>query len=117
MHTSGQKSQNEFFLQINTLPLSLRLLREIHGILLSGGRGATKLPGEFRRSQNWIGGTRPGNALFVPPSVDVLADCLANFELFLHEGTLPVLIRAGIAHVQFETIDRNIRSVCFSLKL
>ena len=90
--------------RLNTLPLSLRLLREIHGILLSGGRGATKLPGEFRRSQNWIGGTRPGNALFVPPSVDVLADCLANFELFLHEGTLPVLIRAGIAHVQFETI-------------
>ncbi|MFT3742489.1 MAG: Fic family protein [Gammaproteobacteria bacterium] len=85
-------------------PLSLRLLREIHGVLLSGSRGAAKLPGEFRRSQNWIGGTRPGNALFVPPSVDHLDECLSNFEKFLHEENLPVLIKAGIAHVQFETI-------------
>lgn len=85
-------------------PLSLRLLREIHGVLLSGGWGSNKLPGEFRRSQNWIGGTRPGNALFVPPPIDRLDQCLSNFENFLHDNTLPVLIRAGIAHVQFETI-------------
>lgn len=85
-------------------PLSLRLLKEIHGVLLSGGRGATKLPGEFRRSQNWVGGTRPGNALFVPPPVDYLGDCLSNFENFLHDESLPVLIKAGVAHLQFETI-------------
>ena len=86
------------------LPLSLRLLREIHQVLLSGARGAGKLPGEFRRSQNWIGGTRPGNAFFVPPAVDQMMPCLANFENFLHDRTLPVLIKAGLAHVQFETI-------------
>lgn len=85
-------------------PLSLRLLREIHGVLLSGGRGSGKLPGEFRRSQNWIGGTRPGNALFVPPPVDFLNQCVNNFESFLHDESLPVLIKAGLAHVQFETI-------------
>jgi Fic family protein len=85
-------------------PLSLRLLREIHAVLLSGGRGSGKLPGEFRRSQNWIGGTRPGNALFVPPPVEYLDSCLSNFEIFLHDNTLPILIKAGIAHVQFETI-------------
>jgi len=88
----------------NNFPLSLRLLREIHGILLSGSRGSGKLPGEFRRSQNWIGGTRPGNALFVPPSVEHLSQCLSDFENFLHVDTLPALIKAGIAHVQFETI-------------
>lgn len=85
-------------------PLSLRLIREIHGVLLSGVRGSCKLPGEFRRSQNWIGGTRPGNAIFVPPSIDQLDRCLASFENFLHNDSLPVLIKAGIAHVQFETI-------------
>jgi Fic family protein len=85
-------------------PLSLRLLKEIHGVLLSGGRGSSKLPGEFRRSQNWIGGTRPGNALFVPPPVDSLNQCLSDFENFLHDETLPVLIKTGLAHVQFETI-------------
>ena len=85
-------------------PLSLRLLREIHGVLLSGGRGAGKLPGAFRRSQNWIGGTRPGNALFVPPPVTHLNECLSDFENFLHDTTLPILIRAGLLHVQFETI-------------
>ena len=84
----------------------MRLLREIHGVLLSGGRGAGKLPGEFRRSQNWIGGSRPGNARFVPPSPDELMECLGAFEKFLHEeqSTLPVLIQIGLAHVQFETI-------------
>ena len=85
-------------------PLSLRLLREIHNILLSGSRGSKNLPGEFRRSQNWIGGTRPGNALFVPPPVDHMMECLSDFERFLHDNTLPVLIKAGLAHVQFETI-------------
>lgn len=85
-------------------PLSLRLLREVHGVLLSGGRGSGKLPGEFRRSQNWIGGTRPGNALFVPPPVTHLSQCLSDFEHFMHDNTLPVLIRAGLLHVQFETI-------------
>lgn len=85
-------------------PLSLRLLKEIHAVLLSGGRGSTKLPGEFRRSQNWIGGTRPGNALFVPPPVDHLDQCLNDFECFLHDKSLPVLIKAGLVHVQFETI-------------
>ncbi len=85
-------------------PLSLRLLKEIHAVLLSGGRGKHHQPGEFRKSQNWIGGTRPGNALFVPPPVENLTDCLGNLEHFLHDNTLPVLIKAGIAHVQFETI-------------
>lgn len=85
-------------------PLSLRLLKEIHAVLLSGGRGSSKLPGEFRRSQNWIGGTRPGNALFNPPPVDHLDQCLNDFENFLHDESLPILIKAGLAHVQFETI-------------
>lgn len=85
-------------------PLSLRLLKEMHSILLSGGRGSSKTLGEFRRSQNWIGGTRPGNALFVPPPVDHLSDCLSDFERFLHDENMPVLIKAGLAHVQFETI-------------
>lgn len=85
-------------------PLSLRLLKEIHAILLSGVRGSSKLPGEFRRSQNWIGGTRPGNALFVPPPVENLADCLSNLEKFIHDDRLPVLIKVGLIHAQFETI-------------
>lgn len=87
-------------------PLSLRLLREMHAILLRSGRGAGKQPGEFRRSQNWIGGTRPGNALFVPPPPHRLDDCLGALERFLHvdDPALPPLIRAGLAHVQFETI-------------
>jgi Fic family protein len=87
-------------------PLSLRLLREIHGILLTQGRGSDKTPGEFRRSQNWLGGTRPGNAVFVPPPPDRLMDCLHPFEHFLHDEPepMPSLIKAAIAHVQFETI-------------
>jgi len=87
-------------------PLSLRLIREMHGILLHSGRGASKQPGEFRRSQNWIGGTRPGNAQFVPPPPDRLPECLDAFEKFLHidDPQLPPLIKAGLAHVQFETI-------------
>jgi Fic family protein len=92
--------------RLKALPLSLRLLREVHAQLMTNVRGADKLPGEFRRSQNWIGGSRPGNALFVPPPVEHLDGCLDQFERFLHdeETPLPVLIRAGLAHVQFETI-------------
>jgi len=87
-------------------PLSNRLIREIHGVLLSRGRGGGKDPGEFRRSQNWIGGARPGNAAFVPPPHTELPECLSALERFLHaEGDgIPVLVRAGLAHVQFETI-------------
>ncbi|MEW6260036.1 MAG: Fic family protein [Thermodesulfobacteriota bacterium] len=87
-------------------PLSNRLIREIHGVLLSRGRGSGKDPGEFRRSQNWIGGTRPGNAIFVPPPHTVVADCMGALERFLHarDDGLPVLVRAALAHVQFETI-------------
>ncbi|MGO9235431.1 MAG: Fic family protein [Methylocella sp.] len=88
------------------LPLSLRLIREMHARLLQSGRGDTKNPGEFRRSQNWIGGTRPGNALFVPPPVAELEACLDQFERFIHEDAsrLPPLVKAGLLHVQFETI-------------
>ena len=87
-------------------PLSNRLIREIHGVLLSRGRGSGKDPGEFRRSQNWIGGSRPGNAIFVPPPHTAVQDCMAAIERFLHaeDDGLPVLVRAGLAHVQFETI-------------
>ena len=87
-------------------PLSLRLLREIHAILLKHGRGAHKQPGEFRRSQNWLGGSRPGNAVFVPPPPECLMECLDPFERFLHDeaGPTPVLLKASLAHVQFETI-------------
>lgn len=87
-------------------PLSTRLIREIHGKLLARGRGSQKEPGEFRRSQNWIGGTRPGNAVFVPPPHTAVADCMSDLERFLHAGGdgLPVLINAALAHVQFETI-------------
>jgi Fic family protein len=86
--------------------LSLRLIREIHGILLSKGRGQDKDPGEFRRTQNWIGGTRPGNALFVPPPPHLLMDCLGALESFIHSETedLPLLVKAALVHVQFETI-------------
>jgi Fic family protein len=87
-------------------PLSLRLIREIHEALLSKGRGSTKQPGEFRRSQNWIGGTRPGNALFVPPPPDRVMDLMAGLEEFIHADTpeIPFLVKAGLVHVQFETI-------------
>ena len=87
-------------------PLSLRLIREIHEALLSKGRGSTKQPGEFRRSQNWIGGTRPGNALFVPPPPERVMDLMAGLEEFIHTDTpeIPFLVKAGLVHVQFETI-------------
>lgn len=87
-------------------PLSNRLLREMHAHLMSRGRGSDKAPGEFRRSQNWIGGTRPGNARFVPPPPQEVEQCMASLEQFLHEDTsgMPILIKAALAHVQFETI-------------
>ena len=87
-------------------PLSLRLIREIHAILLHGGRGANRTPGEFRRSQNWVGGTRPGNAAFVPPPPERLMECLDSLERFFHDEKhkLPILVEAGLIHVQFETI-------------
>ena len=84
-------------------PLSNRLLREMHGILLAAGRGAEKAPGEFRRSQNWIGGTRPGNAAFVPPPPQDVDNCMSDLEQFLHSET-PTLLKAALAHLQFETI-------------
>jgi Fic family protein len=87
-------------------PLSNRLLREMHAALMSRGRGSNQLPGEFRRSQNWIGGTRPGNARFVPPPQQEVEPCMGALERFLHEedSDLPVLLRAALVHVQFETI-------------
>lgn len=87
-------------------PLSLRLICEMHAVLLHSGRGASKQPGDFRTSQNWIGGTRPGNALFVPPPPNRLLECLGDFETFLHrdDPAVPPLLRAGLAHVQFESI-------------
>jgi Fic family protein len=95
-------------------PLSNRLLREMHARLMARGRGSDKAPGEFRRSQNWIGGTRPGNARFVPPPPNEVQACMAALEAFIHGkeaaggarggGKLPVLLKAALAHVQFETI-------------
>jgi Fic family protein len=86
-------------------PLCNRLLREVHGILLSQGRGGHLQPGEFRRSQNWIGGTRPGNAAFVPPPPHEVEPCMGALERFLHEDTsCSALLKAAYAHVQFETI-------------
>jgi len=87
-------------------PLSNRLIREVHGILLSRGRGQSKLPGEFRRSQNWIGGTRPGDAHFVPPPAQQVEESMAQLERFLHDlpSRTPTLLKAALAHVQFETI-------------
>jgi hypothetical protein len=87
-------------------PLCNRLLREMHSHLMSRGRGSDKEPGEFRRTQNWIGGTRPGNARFVPPPPHMLEPCMAALEAYLHEDTsgTPVLLKAALAHVQFETI-------------
>jgi Fic family protein len=87
-------------------PLSLRLLREIHGVLMTDARGGDKTPGEFRTSQNWIGGTHPGDAAYVPPPPHEMQQALDNLEKFLHDqyGLTPLLLKAGIAHAQFETI-------------
>lgn len=87
-------------------PVSSRLFKEIHNILLSKGRGSTKEPGQYRTSQNWIGGTRPGNAVFVPPPPNMVESCMGNLETFIHDmkSVTPVLLKAAISHVQFETI-------------
>ena len=87
-------------------PLSLRLLREIHAVLLRSGRGHDKAPGEFRRIQVWVGGARPSRARFVPPPADQIPDCMAALEKFLHDDPVatPTLVKAALAHVQFETI-------------
>jgi Fic family protein len=87
-------------------PLSLRLIREIHEVLLSKGRGSHAQPGQFRRSQNWIGGSRPGNAAYVPPPPEYVMECMGQLEMFLHQESpsLPLLIRAGLVHAQFESI-------------
>ncbi len=87
-------------------PLCNRLIREIHEVLFSRGRGQNKAPGEFRRSQNWIGGRRPGLANFVPPPAASVERCMSDLERFIHADSdgLPLVLRAGLAHVQFETI-------------
>jgi Fic family protein len=92
--------------RLTTLPLSLRLVREIHGELMQGVRGQEKSPGEFRVSQNWIGGASPSKAAFVPPPAHELMGALGAFEQFLHAHThdIPVLVRCALAHAQFETI-------------
>jgi Fic family protein len=88
------------------LPLSVRLLCNAHRLLLDGTRGAGKQPGELRRSQNWIGGTRPGNAAFVPPPAEQVPELLTALERFIHQtpATLPPLVRVALVHAQFETI-------------
>jgi Fic family protein len=87
-------------------PISLRLIKEIHGVLMAKGRGSKQNPGEFRRSQNWIGGTRPGNAYYVPPPPELVLDGMGKLELFIHDQPIatPILLKAALAHVQFETI-------------
>ncbi|NLG36194.1 MAG: Fic family protein, partial [Lentisphaerae bacterium] len=87
-------------------PISLRLIRDIHARLLSAGRGTDKRPGEFRQSQNWIGGTRPGNAFYVPPPAHLVMECMGALELFLHDQPehTPLLLKTALAHVQFESI-------------
>jgi cell filamentation protein, protein adenylyltransferase len=93
-------------IEAGRLPLCNRLLREIHGRLLRSGRGSDKTPGEFRRSQNWLGGTGPGNARYVPPPWEEVEPAMSSLERFLHDDPTPspVLIKAALAHVQFETI-------------
>jgi len=93
-------------IQSGSLPLSLRLIREVHEVLMQDGRGTERDVGEFRRTQNWIGGTRPGNARFVPPPPQEMMKALDNFERFLHDeyGRTPPILKAGLAHAQFETI-------------
>jgi Fic family protein len=88
------------------LPLSNRLLREIHARLMAGARGQDKAPGEFRRTQNWLGGSRPGNARFVPPPAAEVVSAMSDLEKFLHDDPepTPILVKAALAHVQFETI-------------
>ena len=99
-------AMNHGLLRVRELPVSLRLIREIHSVLLQGARGGEKTPGEFRRSQNWIGpqGCDLNSATFVPPPVPVMHDALTNLERFIHDDSMPVLLLCGLAHAQFETI-------------
>jgi Fic family protein len=87
-------------------PFSVRLIKEIHNVLLSKGRGSDRVPGQFRKTQNWIGGTRPGNALFVPPPPNKVAQCMSDLEKFIHNKPqkTPALIKSALLHGQFETI-------------
>jgi len=89
---------------LEKIPLSLRLIREVQGVLVSGTRGAHRDPGEFRRSQNWIGGTSPSNAVFVPPPVNELMPALSSLEKYIHIKGVSALLKAGLIHAQFETI-------------
>lgn len=100
------RAMNYGLRRLDELPLSLRLIREIHSELLEGVRGAHRTPGEFRRSQNWIGppGANIATATFVPPPVPEMKEALSDFEKFLHDDSLPVLIQIGLVHAQFETI-------------
>ncbi len=93
------------FERLNVFPLSLHLIREIHAILMEGVRGENKTPGEFRRSQNWVGGYSISTATYIPPSVDYMHGCLDNFEKFLHDSDrIPALVKAALIHSQFEMI-------------
>jgi Fic family protein len=100
------KAMNTAIKNLQHLPLSTRLLRETHGILMQGVRGEHKNPGEFRRSQNWIGGTSPSDAFFVPPAHPHINELMGDLENFLHNQdiSVPALVRIAIAHYQFETI-------------
>ena len=90
--------------RLATLPVSLRLIREMHALLMKGTRGGEKTPGEFRMSQNWVNGSRPGNASYVPPPHHELGPCLGALEKFIHKENFPTLIKAGLAHAQFESV-------------
>ena len=92
--------------ELNTLPLSVRLLKNTHAILMQGVRGEHKTPGDFRKSQNWIGGSNLGNAMFIPPHHDSVTELMGDLEKFWHDDTInvPDLIRIAISHYQFETI-------------
>ena len=98
-------AMNHGIKRLKKLPLSMRLIKEIHKILLTNSRGKHKTPGEIRRSKNWLGGTRPGNAHFVPPPPDLVSELLSDLEKFMHaKDKIPILVKAALIHHQFETI-------------